>query len=206
MSKKLAQWDKQYSTVVRRLQPRLLKRREFLCLLTRTSLAGMAATSATLLSACTDADISNTRLIRREPWATFSAVQGHLFPADGNGPGAEDINATRYLKFVLEAPDTDVEQRDLIDSGPQWLNEISRELKGEVFINLSAEDREHVIKQVASSRVGESWLSYLLLYIFEALLTDPVYGGNPDGMGWKWLQHAPGFPRPPFNKRYTELL
>ena len=206
MSKKLGQWEKQYSTLFKRLQPPLLQRREFLSLLAKTSIAGVAASSFALLSACRQSATSNAQLIRREPWTTFSAVQDHLFPSDGNGPGAAEINATLYLKFVLEAPDMDPEQLELISSGPQWLNEIAHEQKGKKFTELTSEDREHVIKKIASSRVGENWLSYLLLYIFEALLADPVYGGNPDGLGWKWLQHKPGYPQPPHNKRYTELL
>ena len=35
---------------------------------------------------------------------------------------------------------------------------------------------------------------------------DPVYGGNPDGIGWKWLMHPPGFPRPPKGKTYHAFL
>jgi gluconate 2-dehydrogenase gamma chain len=44
----------------------------------------------------------------------------------------------------------------------------------------------------------------LLDYIMEALLTDPVYGGNPNSIGWQWLKHQPGFPRPttPLKRRY----
>jgi gluconate 2-dehydrogenase gamma chain len=48
-------------------------------------------------------------------------------------------------------------------------------------------------------------LSLLLYYIFEALLSDPVYGGNPGGIGWQWLEHQPGFPRPPADKIYGNL-
>jgi len=45
----------------------------------------------------------------------------------------------------------------------------------------------------------------LLTYLLEALLADPVYAGNPNGIGWKWLQHQPGFPRPTKNKKYFKL-
>jgi len=45
----------------------------------------------------------------------------------------------------------------------------------------------------------------LLTYILEALLTDPVYGGNPNGIGWTWLQHQPGFPTPTEDKKYYKL-
>ena len=35
------------------------------------------------------------------PVLTIAAVQRHLFPNGGAGPGADDINATRYLQGVL---------------------------------------------------------------------------------------------------------
>ena len=59
-----------------------------------------------------------------------------------------------------------------------------------------------MLRHTAGYDGGENWLSTLLLYIFEALLTDPVYGGNPNGIGWKWLGHNPGLPRPTADKRY----
>jgi gluconate 2-dehydrogenase gamma chain len=55
------------------------------------------------------------------------------------------------------------------------------------------------------TRWGRAWLSLLLYYIFEALLSDPVYGGNPGEIGWRWLEHQPGFPRPPADKIYGSL-
>ena len=53
-----------------------------------------------------------------------------------------------------------------------------------------------LLRQIAKSTAGENWLATLLSYIFEALLAAPIYGGNPGGVGWKWLQHQPGFPLP----------
>ena len=37
------------------------------------------------------------------------------------------------------------------------------------------------------------------------MLTPPSYGGNPNGIGWQWLEHQAGFPLPPAGKRYYEL-
>ena len=39
----------------------------------------------------------------------------------------------------------------------------------------------------------------------EALLADPVYGGNFDQTGWRWLSHQPGFPRPSADKTWYRL-
>jgi gluconate 2-dehydrogenase gamma chain len=56
--------------------------------------------------------------------------------------------------------------------------------------------RDEVLRAIASSTAGDRWLNVIMSYVLEALLSDPVYGGNPQGIGWQWLQHQPGFPRP----------
>ena len=61
------------------------------------------------------------------------------------------------------------------------------------------------MRQIEQSRAGRNWLSLLLTYVLEALLADPVYGGNPDGIGWQWLEHQPGYPRPPADKSWYKL-
>jgi gluconate 2-dehydrogenase gamma chain len=37
------------------------------------------------------------------------------------------------------------------------------------------------------------------------MLAPPAYGGNPDGIGWQWLEHQGGFPLPKVGQRYFEL-
>ena len=74
------------------------------------------------------------------------------------------------------------------------------------FTQLNNNEREQLLRLIAGSEAGENWLSTLLLYIFEALLSDPVYGGNTGEAGWQWLAHTPGFPRPLVNKTFVQLL
>ena len=62
-----------------------------------------------------------------------------------------------------------------------------------------------MLRQIEQSNAGQNWLSLLLTYLLEALLADPVYGGNPDGIGWQWLEHQSGFPRPPADKTWYRL-
>ena len=45
----------------------------------------------------------------------------------------------------------------------------------------------------------------VMYYLAEALMLDPVYGGNPDMIGWKWLEHQAGFPRPVAGKTYRDF-
>ncbi|MCB1866472.1 MAG: gluconate 2-dehydrogenase subunit 3 family protein [Chromatiales bacterium] len=135
-------------------------------------------------------------------WSLLHAVQNHLFPSEPDAPGAREIRALAYLRGVLADRGVDREEREFLVRGTTWLDEIAREREKGLFVNLDAEARERVLRQVAQSDAGENWLSTLLYYIFEALLQDPIYGGNPRGAGWQWLEHDPGQPRPNPRNRY----
>ena len=141
-----------------------------------------------------------------DTWKTLDAVQQHLFPSEPDAPGAREINALDYLHFVVADPKVDAQERQFILQGVDWLNGIARDTQGQAFPELKHAQREAVLLKVAASDAGENWISTLIYYLLEALLTDPAYGGNPDGIGWKWLQHIPGFPRPTPDKIYPRLL
>lgn len=144
--------------------------------------------------------------IEIDPWSVIDAVQQHLFPAEAKAPGAREINALGYLQFVINDTTIDIDSREFITKGVEWLEDISHQMYKKSFVTFDDKKREKVLQRIASSESGENWLSTLLLYIVEALLTDPVYGGNTDQTGWKWLQHVPGFPRPPVDKTFPHLL
>ncbi len=129
-------------------------------------------------------------------------VQRHLFPASDTSPGADEINALDYLKLVLLDPAVDPRDRKFIINGVGWLEEECQKMFTTAFTGLEYGQREQVLRAIEKENWGERWLSYLLKYIFEALLTDPLYGGNPDGIGWEWLNHTPGVPRPSQANRY----
>ncbi len=134
------------------------------------------------------------------------AVQKHLFPRGPDSPGAAEINATAYLETAITAPGIDPDTRNTIVNGIGRLQDASRERFDALFDDLEFGQREPLLRYLADeTRWGRAWLSLLLYYIFEALLSDPVYGGNPDGIGWQWLEHQPGFPRPPADKIYGNL-
>jgi len=138
---------------------------------------------------------------------SISRVQHHLFPDDGDGPSATDINALKYLEWALTDPDNqDDGDGDFIVQGVGWLNSLSEQTQGNQFIKLSHEKQDKVLRQISQSNTGENWLSTLIYYLMEALLFDPVYGGNPDGIGWKWLEHQPGFPAPTKDKLYRSFI
>lgn len=130
----------------------------------------------------------------------IESVQKILLPSDGNGPGAYDVMADKYLQWVLSDVRMDPEEIEYIINGADWVEETAMENFSKSYLKLAQSDKEKLISQIAEEPWGRSWLSVILTFIFEALLSDPQYGGNPDNIGWDWLQHNPGYPRP------TELL
>lgn len=179
-----------------------MKRREFLILT-----AGFGASAA--LSGKSLPAVSfppDKRLgIDDHHWKVFDIALNHLFPAEANAPGASDVHATAWLHNALLMPDVDQKQRDFMRDGVIQLEKLSLQKEKSSFLQLSESQRESVLRQMEQEGDGRAWLQETLRYILEAALSDPVYGGNPNGIGWKWLQHIPGFPRPPKNKRYFLL-
>lgn len=149
--------------------------------------------------------LANTKDLADNVWLSFSVLHFHLFPAAQNSPNAKTINATAYLKSITEWPGVGDSDKLFILNGIDWLDGVSTKSYNKPFRKLNNKQREAVLRLIEKSEAGESWLSLILLYLMEALLTDPVYGGNANGIGWEWLEHQSGFPHPSVNKRYFEL-
>lgn len=184
----------------------LLSRRRFLLLAAGGSLAALLPLSSSASANKAGSDKASASRQKTDPWPVIDAVQQHLFPSEAQAPGAREINALGYLKFVVSDNTLDSESREFITRGAVWLQDMSLQMFDRSFLKLDEAESEKVLRRIATSSAGENWLATLLLYIAEALLTDPVYGGNTGEAGWRWLQHVPGFPRPPLDKTFLRLL
>ncbi len=184
---------------MRAARQRLLSRRAALLRLAGGTLAGVFPLH--LAGAVTGAPVLDDPI----RWRIIAAVQDHLLPSEPHAPGAQDIHALAYLQWVASDSNLDTGERAFIVRGAAWLDERARDLALFPFTELNESRREQVLRAVSGSAAGENWLGTILVYLFEALLMDPVYGGNPDGIGWRWLGHTPGFPRPPAARTYGRL-
>lgn len=143
--------------------------------------------------------------LQSDPWLTLNAVLNHLLPPSEVGPSANEIQAINYVYLLVTEQPIDDDEKQFIQNGVGWLNGYTNKQLQAPFIALDFGAKEAALRTIAKSRAGENWLSTLLSYIFEAMLAPSSYGGNPDGIGWQWLEHQAGFPMPEKGKRYFEL-
>ena len=140
-----------------------------------------------------------------DPWLTLNAVLEHLLPESNNGPSAKELHVVIYLYNVVYQQPTDENEIEFIYKGVGWLNGYTKNQLQKSFTELTTAEKETMLRGISSSTAGENWLNNLLGYIFEAMLSPPIYGGNPEGKGWEWLEHQAGFPLPKAGQRYFEL-
>lgn len=187
-----------YKTVIDQLNNKKFNRRNFL--ISTGVIAGSISLGGLLAYLYRNSNIeppySKIQLI------TISSLHDHLFPKTETAPGAPDINSIEYLEFVLLDPNVDEDDRNLLKNGVVWLEEASNEIHNKSFIELVGIEKDEVLRSIEEYNWGYRFLSLNLTYLIEALLADPIYGGNTDEIGWKWLEHTPGIPRPTDNTKY----
>nr|MBL0721384.1 gluconate 2-dehydrogenase subunit 3 family protein [Sulfurovaceae bacterium] len=93
----------------------------------------------------------------------------------------------------------DKDIKEFVISGAKEL--ISRE-NGQ-FINYNIEEKEIALRKFENTPKGSRWLSRIMILSMEALLSDPIYGGNIGESGWRALHINSGEPKP--KSRYINL-
>ena len=168
------------------------------------ALASLPAFSVSAKAQLSQNELLNT-LIKTDPWLTLDATLNQLLPSSPTGPSASEIRATAYLHQVMTVQPTEQDEKDFILKGVGWLNGYANSEKSANFAQLSFTDKEQLLRSISRSTAGQNWLNTLLGYIFQAMLSPASYGGNPNGIGWAWLEHQAGFPLPEKGQRYFEL-
>ena len=128
-------------------------------------------------------------------WTTILEVQNILFPKTSKMPSAKEFGSVSYLKQNIDHQTFDKDDFELILNGAKVFAETFPE-----FIKASKSDKLEIVKQASESDYGNSWLNILVYYGIEAMLSDPIYGGNKFQSGWMALKHKAGIPRP--KKKY----
>ena len=191
--------------IIRKVNSTTQKRRDFL-----RNIALLSAGSALPFSACLRSQEDqipagrDPNILSELEWNTLVAIQDILFPSEENAPGARDVNAAAFFQWVISDPLLDPEETAFRKNGITWIEETAVENRSKSFVDLNEEAKEKVLRYAEAYSWGESWISATLLHIFEALLSDPIYGGNKDERGWKWLNYTSGIPRPTKGKTYLD--
>lgn len=134
------------------------------------------------------------------------ALQNFLLPEEGQGPSAAQMNAHQYYVWSLADENLPSSDKEYFVGKTIQVFDLCKEQTSKHFHQLSKIEQENFILKNLSEGWFESYLSRMITVIFEATLLDPIYGGNTNEEGWKWLEHTPGSPRPDTNTKYPEIL
>lgn len=125
---------------------------------------------------------------------TAEAVFARMFPADQDTPGAREIGVLSYLDRSLAgayAADLAVYR-----GGLAALDAASHARYGRPFTDIGDSDQDAILGELERGEVAgwtapeqRPFFDLLRLHLQEGLFSDPVYGGNRDGLGWRTLGH-----------------
>jgi len=134
--------------------------------------------------------------IYKDPYQTFAQLHKDLFFGSKIYNILDNINALSFLQGVFEDPYIKEDEKSYLRNGITWLHETSQELYKRNYYYLSSKERQQVLHVISQKNWGDSWLWTVMSYYFEAMLGDPIYGGNQKQKGWKHLDLISGYPRP----------
>jgi len=126
---------------------------------------------------------------------TLEAATDRILPSSDGSPGAKDVDAAGYLDAILAEPDIDADLRERIRKGADRLHAFAHE-QGKEYAGLQPTLQDAGLEALKATWEDELSFRAILAFTLEAFLGDPRHGGNPDGIGWTWAEHEPGFPRP----------
>jgi len=129
---------------------------------------------------------------RERAFEIVASVQRHMFPKGLSMPDADRFGALGYLKETVAHPTFDPDIREMLFEGARRLDHLS----GGAFLSLHSNERELLLRRFEEEAFGEYWLAHLMNLTLEALLGDPIYGGNREEVGWRAFGLSPGKPRP----------
>ncbi|MCH2232956.1 MAG: gluconate 2-dehydrogenase subunit 3 family protein [Crocinitomicaceae bacterium] len=168
-------------------------------------LAGVAL-QIPIFTSCSNITFKGNVKVSDEQASILNLVLNKLWPDDGNGPSIKDLNTQNYILNLLLQEEKHKYHNKFIVEGIDWANETSKEnLKADI-LNLSSDELDKLMEIMIEDEYGSKWCSVLITYTYESLILDPEYGAQPNEVGWTWLGHTPGSPRPDSSNNYDALF
>jgi len=130
--------------------------------------------------------------VKLDLFKTLAAVQEVLFPKGLAAPSASKFGATAYLATVITHSSFLASDAHYLQTGAE---ELMREHRD--FLRLTPKRQDETLRAFTEeNEMGENWVAFILYFTLEALFSNPIYGGNKNASGWKWINHNPGLPQP----------
>ncbi len=132
-------------------------------------------------------------------WLILEEVLEILFPKTKTMPSSKEFSAMTYLKEVFSHKSFEKQDKELLLQGAlDFFDTFPK------FLISNKKEKEEFVKRASESSYGRMWLNSLIYYGVEAMLSDPIYGGNRDKIGWESLNHQTGKPQP--KQKYAKVL
>lgn len=113
----------------------------------------------------------------------------HMFPQTSKYHGSRSFQGFKYLQNISNDKSFDKSDMKFLITGAKKLLRYDRN-----FTKVSKKRKEKLLRKFENTDLGDNWLSLLMYYGFEGMLSDPIYGGNKDMRGWKNINHTPPIP------------
>ncbi|MDV2489840.1 MULTISPECIES: gluconate 2-dehydrogenase subunit 3 family protein [Campylobacter] len=137
--------------------------------------------------------LADKTLSKDEIYNILNSVSKHLFPIITQ----LNIDVLSYLKIIISHSKVSIGAKNFIVNGVIWLNDVSIKQYESDYLSLSDKKQNDLLEIVSKDEEwGESWIYDMLVFCSEAVFSDPIYGANTDGNGWKWISHETGLPQP----------
>ena len=134
-------------------------------------------------------------------WEALRAACARLLPTDQD-PGAEEANVVNYIDSQLSHPPISAFRAELA-AGVAQMDELARASGARRFVELAPSRQDEVLRRLQRGvrmtrgrrrQDSRHFFVVLLSLTLEGFLGHPLYGGNRDRVGWRFM----GFdPRPP---------
>jgi gluconate 2-dehydrogenase gamma chain len=118
---------------------------------------------------------------------TLTAAAARILPSE-DGPGAAEAGVAGYVAAALG------EERlngwlPFFVHGLGRIEAISRETLGKHFPEATSEEQDEVLRQLQAMPEPHfrHFFGQLVRLCIEGFLGDPRYGGNRDGLGWRYV-------------------
>src|ERR1700722_7975508 len=126
--------------------------------------------------------------------ATLDALFEQLFPTDENGPGASTVGVIEYLDRALSGPYA--QHLEAYRLGVYALDAESLFRFAKPFEEADSLQQQEIVAACENGSAtnfraieGKAFFELARSHLQEGLFADPVYGGNRNKAGWRFLGH-----------------